>query len=601
MINSVIIHDATQRQWLHFQNPKRIISAHRIEEVIPALKAIEEQVRQHGLYAAGFIAYEAAPAFDSALAVKEDGCFPLLWFGLYGKPEGLHFPTGTEVHSESLPWTPSLTPNAYQDTLGRIKNYIEAGDTYQVNFTLRLRSPFSGDPWPYFIELAQAQDASYSAFVNTKEWILCSASPELFFQLDGEALISRPMKGTAPRGLMLHDDREQAEWLRHSEKNRAENVMIVDMVRNDMGRIAHTGTVHVSSLYEVEKYPTVWQMTSTVRATTEAGLCAIMQALFPPASITGAPKPRTMQIIAELEQTPRRIYTGTVGFWMPDRKAQFNVAIRTVLIDKATGEAEYGVGGGIVWDSIDTMEFEECRTKARILTQRVPDFSLLETILWTPEQGYFLLPYHLKRLADSAAYFSYAADMDAIRNKLDSLARTLPKTAHKVRLLVAKDGGITLQSEALAEALGDAAAVSQRCCLTSAPIDSSNPFLYHKTTNRLVYEQALATVPGYADVILWNEKGEITESCIANILVELDGELYTPPIQCGLLPGTYRAYLLEQGKIRERVISTEDLARSPHVYLVNSVRKGREVVVDCKSIKGSTFSGPVNWIPDLGE
>ena len=261
MINSVIIHDATQRQWLHFQNPKRIISAHRIEEVIPALKAIEEQVRQHGLYAAGFIAYEAAPAFDSALAVKEDGCFPLLWFGLYGKPEGLHFPTGTEVHSESLPWTPSLTPNAYQDTLGRIKNYIEAGDTYQVNFTLRLRAPFSGDPWSYFIELARAQDASYSAFVNTKEWIICSASPELFCQLNGEALISRPMKGTAPRGLMLHDDREQAEWLHHSKKNRAENVMIVDMVRNDMGRIAHTGSVHVSRFYEVEKYPTVWQMT----------------------------------------------------------------------------------------------------------------------------------------------------------------------------------------------------------------------------------------------------------------------------------------------------------------------------------------------------
>ena len=450
---------------------------------------------------------------------------------------------------------------------------------------MRLRAPFSGDPWSYFIELARAQDASYSAFVNTKEWIICSASPELFCQLNGEALISRPMKGTAPRGLMLHDDREQAEWLHHSEKNRAENVMIVDMVRNDMGRIAHTGSVHVSSLYEVEKYPTVWQMTSTVRATTEAGLCAIMQALFPPASITGAPKPRTMQIIAELEQTPRRIYTGTVGFWMPDRTAQFNVAIRTVLIDKATDEAEYGVGGGIVWDSIDQMEFEECRTKARILTQRVPDFSLLETILWTPEQGYFLLPYHLARLADSAAYFSYAADMDAIRNKLDSLARTLPKTAHKVRLLVARDGGITLQSEALAEALGDAAAVSQRCCLAPAPIDSSNPSLYHKTTNREVYDQALAASPGHNDVILWNEKGEITESCIANILVELDGELYTPPIRCGLLPGTYRAYLLEQGKVRERVISTEDLTRSPHIYLVSSVRKERKVVVDVEGFK----------------
>jgi len=581
MINNVVIHDTTQGQWLHFCNPKRVISAHRVEEVLPALEAIEEQVRRHGLSAAGFIAYEAAPAFDSALAVNEDGAFPLLWFGLYEIPEQLHLPAAPETHSASLQWQPSLTPNAYQDAIGTIKDYIEAGDTYQVNFTVRLRSPFSGDPWSYFIELARAQDASYSAFVNTKEWIICSASPELFLQVEGEALISRPMKGTAPRGLMLHDDREQAEWLHHSEKNRAENVMIVDMVRNDMGRIAHTGSVHVSSLYEVERYPTVWQMTSTVRARSEAGLCAIMQALFPPASITGAPKPRTMQIIAELEHAPRRIYTGTVGFWMPDRQAQFNVAIRTVLIEKATGEAEYGVGGGIVWDSIDTMEFEECQTKARILTQRVPDFSLLESILWTPEEGYFLLAYHLNRLADSAAYFSYSADMDVIREELDSLARILPKTAHKIRLLMAKDGGITVQSESL----GDAAAPPLHCCLAPTPIDPSNPFLYHKTTNRGVYEQALAAAPGYADCILWNEKGEVTESCIANIVVELDGGLCTPPVQCGLLPGTYRAYLLEQGKVRERVIRKEDLFRSPHVYLVNSVRKEREVIVDWEEIK----------------
>ncbi len=577
MINSVVIHDATQRRWLHFQHPKRIISAHRMKEVMPALKTIEEQVYQRGLYAAGFIAYEAAAAFDSALAVKEDGLFPLLWFGIYGKPEQIGLPT-TAPSIQDLPctWTPSVTRAEYEHAISRIKHYIEAGDTYQVNFTVRLRSPFRGDPWSYFIELARAQDAAYSAFVNTTEWIICSASPELFFRLDGDELISRPMKGTAPRGMMLNDDLQQAEWLHHSEKNRAENVMIVDMVRNDMGRIAAIGSVEVCSLYEIEKYPTLWQMTSTVKATTEAGLCEIMQALFPPASITGAPKHRTMEIIAELEQTPRRIYTGSVGFMGPDRKAQFNVAIRTVLIDKATGQAEYGVGGGIVWDSVDKMEFEECQTKARIITRRVPDFNLLETILWTPEEGYFLLPFHLVRLLDSAAYFSFSADRHAIRDNLNSLARTLPKTAYKIRLLLAKDGGITLQ----AEALGDGAIDPLHVCLAPTPIDSANPFLYHKTTNRQVYEQALALCPGYTDVILRNEKGEVTESSIANIVVELDSELYTPPIPCGLLPGTYRAYLLEQGKVKERVIRKEDLARSPHIYLVNSVRKEREVIVD---------------------
>lgn len=581
MINSVVIHDAVRRQWLHFGAPQQIISAHRMEKVMPALKTIEEQVYRHGLYAAGFIAYEAATAFDSALAVKEDGLFPLLWFSIYGKPEQISLST-TTPSIQDLPrtWTPSVTRAEYDHAISRIKHYIEAGDTYQVNFTVRLRSPFRGDPWSYFIELARAQDASYGAFVNTKDWIICSASPELFFQLDGDELISRPMKGTSPRGMMLDDDLRKAEWLHHSEKNRAENVMIVDMVRNDMGRIAALGSVEVRSLYEVEKYPTLWQMTSTVRAKTGAGLCEIMQALFPPASITGAPKRRTMQIIAELEQAPRRIYTGSVGFMGPDRKAQFNVAIRTVLVDKAKGQAEYGVGGGIVWDSVDRIEFEECRTKARIITQRRPDFSLLETLLWTPEQGYFLLPYHLARLMASAAYFFFSADRDTIRTKLDSLARTLAKTAHKVRLLLAKDGGITLQSEVL----HDVVAQPLHVCLAATAVDSANPFLYHKTTNRVVYEQALAACTGYSDVILWNEKGEVTESSIANIVLELDGKLYTPPIPCGLLPGTYRAYLLEQGKVKERVIRKEDLSNSPHIYLVNSVRKEREVVVDIEKV-----------------
>jgi para-aminobenzoate synthetase/4-amino-4-deoxychorismate lyase len=586
MINSAVIHDATRRQWLHFQNPRQIISAHRIEEVIPALSAIEEHVARDDLSAVGFIAYEAAPAFDSALAVKDDGVFPLLWFGLYGEPEEVILPPAQAYHQDyPLTWQPSVRRDAYKNAIKKIKHYIEAGDTYQVNFTFRLRSPFTDDPWPFFVALARAQDASYSAFVNTQGWIVCSASPELFFQVDDNELISRPMKGTAPRGLMQHDDVKQAEGLHHSEKDRAENIMIVDMVRNDMGRIAKTGSVQWDSLYKVEKYPTVWQMTSTVKARTEAGLSEILKALFPPASITGAPKPRTMEIIAELEQTPRRIYTGTVGFWMPGRKAQFNVAIRTVLVDKTQGEAEYGVGGGIVWDSIDQMEFEECRTKARVLAHRVSKFSLLESMLWTPEEGYFLLPYHLARLQNSAAYFSYSADMDAVRDTLASFARTLPKAAHKVRLLVAKDGGVTLQSETLAESLGDAAVHPQRCCLAPEPVDSTNLFLYHKTTNRSVYEQALESCPGYADVILWNEKGEVTESCIANVVVELDDELYTPPIQCGLLPGTFRAYLLEQRKVKERVVTVEDFAQSPHVYLISSVRKKREVIVDLAEIK----------------
>ncbi|RZB31805.1 MAG: para-aminobenzoate synthetase / 4-amino-4-deoxychorismate lyase [Desulfobacteraceae bacterium Eth-SRB1] len=578
MINSVVIHDASQQCWLHFRNPRRIISAHRIEEVIPALNIIENTVNKHGLYAAGFIAYEAAPAFDPALVVNKNGSFPLLWFGIYSQPEELRFPTAKKCcPDQSLTWRASLTRDAYRDAIGKIKKNIKEGDTYQVNFTYRLRSPFIGDPWEYFIELVKAQNTLYGAFLNTEEWSVCSASPELFFCLDGNKLSSRPMKGTASRGLTLHDDIRQAQWLHHSEKNRAENVMIVDMVRNDMGRIAHTGSVQVDKLFAVEKYPTLWQMTSTVIAETKSGLSEILRALFPPASITGAPKPRTMQIIAELETGPRQIYTGSIGVVSPDRKMQFNVAIRTVLIDRIKGQAEYGVGGGIVWDSTEAAEFEESQTKAKILSERTPDFSLLETILWTPENGYYLLQHHLTRLKDSAVYFSFSADIDAIQSKLFSLTRALPHTAHKVRLLVAKNGRITCKPELLPHST---TTNIRRVCLAKSPVDSSNPFLYHKTTNRLVYDQALTACPGYDDVILWNEKGEVTESCIANIVVELDGELYTPPVQCGLLAGTFRARLIEQDKVRKRVIRLKDLAGSPHVYLVNSVRKNQEVIVE---------------------
>ena len=373
MINGVVIHDAAQQCWLHFRNPRRIISAHRVEEVLPALNAIEKTVNKDGLYAAGFIAYEAAPAFDPALVVNRNGSFPLIWFGIYSQPEQIRFPAARKCCSDqslgqSLTWIPSLTRDAYQDAIAKIKKNIEEGDTYQVNFTYRLTSPFIGDPWEYFIELVKAQNTRYGAFVNTEEWSICSVSPELFFHLDGNKLSSRPMKGTVSRGMTLRYDIKQAQWLHHSEKNRAENIMIVDMVRNDMGRIARTGSVQVSSLYDIEKYPTLWQMTSTVIAETKAGLSEIFRALFPPASITGAPKPRTMQIIAQLETGPRRIYTGSIGVVSPDRKAQFNVAIRTVLIDKIKQQAEYGVGGGIVWDSTPQGEWDEGMLKAKFLT-----------------------------------------------------------------------------------------------------------------------------------------------------------------------------------------------------------------------------------------
>ncbi len=444
--NLVILHDEAARRWLRFQDPVEMVSATRIDDVLPRLREIEQAVEQRGLHAAGWIAYEAAPAFDAALAVRESGPFPLLGFGLYEKPKPMDLPPAEQALTDG--WRPDLPPEAYAQAFDRIKRHIREGDTYQVNFTFRLLcEAFATDPWQAFLSLAGAQRSAFGAYVAAGPWRICSASPELFFRLDGIRLESRPMKGTAPRGLSAAQDRTQAAALLASEKNRAENLMIVDMVRNDLGRIARPGTVQTTRLCELEKYPTLWQLTSAVAAETEAPVSEIFSAMFPPASITGAPKKRTMEIIADLEPSPRQIYTGAIGFLSPGRRAQFNVAIRTLLLDTRTRRAEYGTGGGIVWDSALDAEQAECRTKSRILAAPPrPPFSLLETMLWTPEDGIRLLELHLARMSESATYFDYAFDAGRVRHELESLAQSLPRVPHRLRLLLAEDGTPALQS-----------------------------------------------------------------------------------------------------------------------------------------------------------
>lgn len=579
-LDCALIRDAGRGCWLFFQGPLQVLVARRAEEVLPVLQQLDAALDHPGCYAAGWVAYEAAPAFDPALLVRPAPAFPLAWFGLYREPQvipalpavpadrpGAHFST----------WTASISPAAYTAAIDRIKDHIARGETYQVNFTYRLTSTFAGDPLALFFDLARAQNAPYAAFIHTGLFSICSASPELFFELDGDRITSKPMKGTAPRGRTQLEDQEQATWLRNSAKDQAENVMIVDMVRNDIGKIAHTGSVQVHDLYAVEKYPTVWQMVTTVTGKTFHGYVDIFRALFPPASITGAPKARTMQIIAGLETSPRRIYTGCIGYMQPGRRAQFNVAIRTVLIEHATSRAEYGTGGGITWGSTDAAEFEESKAKARILSVRMPEFSLLETLLWTPSGGYFLIDQHLRRLAGSAAYFDFPLDPQEVRRYLANLAAAFGRGAQKIRLLVDQHGQMTSQVEPLRQHEPQKVL---RLCIAPNPIDLADPFLYHKTTQRLVYEQALkacAGAPGapWDDVLLWNVHGEVTESCTANVVVERDGEFYTPPLSCGLLAGTYRAWLLEQGRLKEAVIRLQDLHNYRHFYLINSVRKQR--------------------------
>jgi len=551
------------------------MTTHRIDDVIPLVRQIDESVRQEGLYAAGFISYEAAPAFDPSLPAKLDGGFPLLWFGLFKQINEITVPSDDKEHGASIEWHPSVTREEYDRCIHSIRNHMLNGDTYQVNFTYRLRTMTVFDPWRLFVQIAGNDEAPFAGFVDTGEWAVCSASPELFLRIDGKQIESRPMKGTAARGLWLEDDQKKMETLVCSEKERAENVMIVDMVRNDLGRVALAGSVQVQSLFTAEKYPTVWQLTSTVVARTCAPLDRILQASFPPASVTGAPKRRTMEIIANLESTPRRIYTGTIGFVAPGRRAQLNVAIRTVLLHKPTGHAEYGVGGGIVWDSTPAGEYEECLTKTRVLSPRLRDFDLLETMLWSPLTGYSLLDYHLKRLAWSAEYFGYHADVQKIRKELSNIAAGLPPEPHRIRLLVSHSGAIRCESapmESTSPCFGNVA-------LAKSPIDARDIFLYHKTSRRSIYEDALKMCPGCDDVLLFNEAGHATESTKANIAVEMNGILYTPPIRCGLLPGTQRAWLLKHARLRERVLSVQEVLRSPNVYFLNSVRGMQKVTI----------------------
>ena len=580
----MVVRDATSGKWRLFERPLEVVVARRLEDVRPALARVEVECARHDRFAAGFLSYEAAPAFDAALTTQPHDRFPLLCFGLYGSVhdcalEDLPYiqkkgsdPFFDEKRGLTL-FSPSVSAERYQDVFRQLQELIRNGDTYQVNFTYRLRTRLSSDPFALFLQLAAAHRPPFGAYVDIDDWALCSASPELFFHRTGETIESKPMKGTASRGLWFEQDIEHARRLRESDKERAENVMIVDMVRNDLGRIARPGTVRATNLFDVERYPTLLQLTSRVTAETSASLTEMMAALFPAVSITGAPKARTMEIISNLECSPRRIYTGSIGFVEPGGRAQFNVAIRTLLFDKATGDAEYGVGGGIVADSSCDEEWEESRIKARVLTTLPPSFDLLETMLWKPDTGYVLLARHMKRLRQSAEYFGYELDVVDAGRRLELFASEL-SGPQRVRMLVSRLGAVNLTATPQDIDEGFPA-----LALADSPIDSANPFLYHKTTNRQVYEDAVKARPGFSDVLLFNERNEVTESTIANLVIEIGGELMTPPVACGLLPGTLRAQLLEDRKASERAVTVVQLREAGACYLFNSVRGFHRVSV----------------------
>jgi len=350
-------------------------------------------------------------------------------------------------------------------------------------------------------------------------------------------------------------------------------VMIVDLLRNDIGRISEVGSVEVPRLFDVERYETVWQMTSTITSRTCASMPEIFASLFPSGSVTGAPKIRTMQIIRDLERFPRGVYCGAFGWLAPGRKAEFNVAIRTAVIDKGNGTTRYHVGGGITWDSSAEAEYDECRVKAIVVTKPRPRFELLETLLF--DQGYFLLDDHMARLGESAEYFDFSFDKDKARTLLAERASTFANIPRKVRLLMERDGTIRIEHGPITPL------ENVRLALAARPVDDRDVFLYHKTTHRTVYENAKSSELNCTDVILWNQRGEITETTIANIALKIDGEWLTPPVSSGLLAGVMRGHLLREGRLREAVLHKTDLGKASAIAIFNSVRKW----IDVHSIK----------------
>lgn len=552
-----------------FKNPLHIITTKDPKEVASCLERIDQAINE-GYYVAGYMAYEAAAYFYPEISFKSEANLPLLWFGLF--KEKLKIPhTLQDSQFTVSTWEPVISRDEYNQDFSALQGKIISGEMEQINYTIRMGAQFSGDDYAYYQQLAKAQESNYSAYLRIDHYSILSASPELFFHIKDRKITTKPMKGTVSRAYSYEEDKIKANWLKNSEKNQRENLVSVHLMKEELKEIAKPNSINVPIKFEIEQYPTVFQMTSTVTADLKDLVRTkdIFKSLFPSSSITGFPKVNTMKIINKYEKDPRFIYCGALGYFTPDHEAIFNVPIRTVYIDQHTNRAIYGVGGAIMEDSTSTEEYEEIIAKARILTKKTVHFHLLETIALKSGE-YILLENHLERLKQSARYFNFKYDEEDLKKRLEKIRLDQQTNKYMVRVLLKKSGHITIEVKKLRESYKNTFVK-----LAKAPIQIDTPFIFHKTTNREMYEQLLTQ--GSFDTLLWNDRGEVTEFTKGNIVVKIDGEFLTPPISSGLLPGTFRKSLLEQGKIKERVILKEDLSRSEAIYFINSVREWLEV------------------------
>lgn len=579
-------------QSLLFRQPHQRLICTRDDNAEEFLAAADE-LRKDGFFLAGWLAYEFSYLFEprlrsflgSSKVVPEQ---PLAVLGVYDAP--LVYDHATSQFSGSQAWPiaegnssacscsrmqPAVSRTQYLQAVRTIKEYITAGDTYQVNFTLPLDFQFSGSVAAFYQALRRNQSVSYGAWIRQGGRDILCFSPELFFRTDSAGIRVRPMKGTLARGRTTVEDEQLCEQLRGDPKNRSENVMIVDLLRNDLGRLLHEnggGTVVPQSLFDVETYESLLQMTSTVDAVPadnkSFSFKDLIRSLFPCGSVTGAPKIRTMEIIHELELQPRGVYCGSIGYAGPETSC-FNVPIRTLMISGNTGTM--GIGAGIVADSDPEAEWQECLLKGNFLSRDTPEFQLIETLLWQRGSGFFLLEYHLQRLADSARYFHFVFDLELITFQLQEAAASC-SNSQRVRMLLHRDGRVDVQCTELA--VQSKNVELPEVIFSSTKVDPASPHLYHKTTLRSLFdnEYRRAAELGCLDVLFTNPSGQVTEGAISNVFIRRQGRLLTPPVHCGLLAGTYRRMLLEQGRAVEQILTREDVMGADEVCIANSVR-----------------------------
>lgn len=558
------LNDGEQNRAIVFTNPVDIVSTYKTSEVHACLKKIEKAI-DNGFYVAGYLSYEATYAFYNVNKTI-DSEIPLLWFGLFERP--IYKPLKNIVSDFSVgEWTMIENKHSYFKQVNDILKLIHDKQTEQVNYTIPFETIFKGDSFSYYEQLKRSQRADFSAFFQFEQFDILSVSPELFFSIEDKHVMVKPMKGTIHRGKTYEEDLRNFNWLQHSEKNMIENDLITNLMKNELHSIANN--VAITERYTIKKYPTVFQMTSTIKGEMKKQIHPIdvLKRLFPSGSITGLPKKKTIEIIADMETTNRGVYCGAIGYFKPNFEAVFNVPIRTVTIDKHRGKAKYFAGGAITEHSKPDEEFKEVIAKTKVLKKKYPEFQLLETIL-LHDGNIFLKDEHIERLLKSAAYFDININRKKLDKKLNEIIKQYTNGKWRVRLLVDENGMTNIEIYPLENTFNN------RVRLSKFPIDKSNAFLYHKTTERSIFEKHINLLKtNDLDILLWNEQREITEFSIGNVVVERNGELITPPVNCGLLPGTFRGHLLENGIIKEDKIYIDELEDITNIWLINSVRK----------------------------